>query len=113
MLIFDLKQIGNNLFKIRRRLGLTQAEAAERSGLSDRTYADIERGEVSMRLGTLLQICDALHITPNEILTHTDDDDFAEEGRMVLRLQQHSKTVRKTAVCIVDAYLNSVIDSNN
>ena len=69
MLLFDFRAIGNKLLAIRKRLGMTQAEVAEAAGLSDRTYADIERGTVNMRIETILRICQVLHITPDEILT--------------------------------------------
>ena len=69
MLIFDFIQIGNKLHSIRKRMGLTQADVAEAAGLADRTYADIERGSVNMRIETILRICNVLHITPDEILT--------------------------------------------
>ena len=69
MLISDLRVIGNNLLAVRKKLGMTQMEVAEAAGLADRTYADIERGSVNMRLETILRICQALHITPDEILT--------------------------------------------
>ena len=57
MLLFDMMTIGNRLLAARKRLGMTQAEVAERAGLSDRTYADIERGGVNMRIETFLRIC--------------------------------------------------------
>ena len=69
MLIFNLHTIGNKLLTIRKRMGMTQSEVAEAAGLSDRTYADIERGTVNMRTETILRICNVLHITPDEILT--------------------------------------------
>lgn len=47
--------------------GMAQAEVAEAAGLSSRTYADIERRTVNMRVETILHICEALHITPDEI----------------------------------------------
>ena len=65
MLIFDTIQIGNKLLQFRKKSGLTQAEVAEAAGLSDRTYADIERGTVNMKIETVLRICGALKITPN------------------------------------------------
>ena len=73
MLVFDHRTIGNKLYTIRHRLGMTQAEVAEAAGLSDRTYADIERGNANMRMETLLRICLVLQITPNEILTEKFD----------------------------------------
>ena len=69
MLVTDTRQIGNRLLILRKRSGLTQAEVAEVAGLSDRAYADIERGSVNMRVETTLRICQALRITPDEILT--------------------------------------------
>ena len=53
MLIFDTRKIGNNLLSVRKKAGLTQAEVAEAAGLSDRTYADIERGSVNMKIETV------------------------------------------------------------
>ena len=69
MLIFSLHTIGNRLLSFRKQAGMTQAVVAEAAALSDRTYADIERGSVNMRLVTLLKICEALRITPNDLLT--------------------------------------------
>ena len=69
MLVLDFHAVGNKLLSIRKRVGMTQAEVAEAAGLSDRTYADIERGTVNMRVETILRICNVLHITPDEILT--------------------------------------------
>ena len=60
-------------------MGLTQAEVAEMAELSDRTYADIERGSVTMRVDSLLKICSALNITPNDILVIDNNLDITEE----------------------------------
>lgn len=55
------KQQNTNIDTKKEQIGLTQAEAAEAAGLSERTYADIERGSVNMRTETILKICEALH----------------------------------------------------
>lgn len=79
MLISDKIAIGLNLRKYRKMCNLTQIEVAEKANLSDRTYADIERGSANMRVDTLIKICDVLKITPNEILTIADDiEDYDE-----------------------------------
>ena len=44
MLIFDLKTIGNKLYDVRNRKLMSRATVAELAELSDRAYADIERG---------------------------------------------------------------------
>ena len=53
MLVSDLIRVGNRLLGFRKKAGLTQSEAAELAGLSDRAYADIERGSTNMRVETL------------------------------------------------------------
>lgn len=82
MLLFYFCSTGNKLLALRKRMGLTQAEVAELSGLSDRTYADIERGTVNMRIETVLRICQALHITPDEILTKEESFETSEAERL-------------------------------
>ena len=60
--------IGEKLLAFRKQRGLTQADVAERAGLSDRAYAEIERGTVNMRVSSLLKICEVLHCTLDEIV---------------------------------------------
>lgn len=107
MLIFDLKTVGNKLFTIRKHEGLTQAEVAELSGLSDRTYADIERGLVNMRIETILNICHALHITPDEIFTDNSSLNARQE-ELFAKLSTCSNKERETALDLLSVYLNSL-----
>ena len=107
MLIFDLNTIGNNLLAVRKKCGLTQAEVAEAAGLSDRTYADIERGTVNMRLETLMRICQALRITPDHILVSKESEPLRPE-QLVAQLDICSPKDRETALRILDVFLKSV-----
>lgn len=108
MLIFDLQTVGNKLLAIRKKKGLTQAETAEAAGLSDRTYADIERGTVNMRLETLLRICSALGITPDDILTDESSSIIARQEELWERLNACSLKDRETALAILAIFLRSV-----
>ena len=107
MLIFDMRAIGNKLLMIRKKTGLTQAEVAEAAGLSDRTYADIERGTVNMRTETILKICEALHITPDEILIENSTTEH-KQAELFARLSLCSPKERETALNILDIYLKSL-----
>ena len=71
-------EIGNKLLALRKKNGLTQAEVAEGAGISDRTYADIERSDAIMRIDTLLKICKVLKVTPNDILIENEADSNEE-----------------------------------
>ncbi len=108
MLVFDLREIGNRLLAARKRQGLTQAETAEKAGLADRTYADIERGSVNMRIDTALKICRALDLTPDEIFTTDDRESDAARAAVIERLDRCGANARKTAVRLLDVYLRSL-----
>ena len=108
MLIFDFRAIGNKLLAVRKRMGLTQAEVAEAAGLSDRTYADIERGTVNMRIETILRICNVLHITPDEILTEENTSMVSKQDELWERLNACNAKDRETALQLLHIYLKSL-----
>lgn len=108
MLVFDLRKVGNKLLAVRKRMGLTQAEVAEAAGLSDRTYADIERGTVNMRMETILRICSVLHITPDEVLTENSNSLSAQQAELLERLDACNPKDRETALQILSIYLKSL-----
>lgn len=108
MLISNLKSIGMKLLAVRKRAGLTQMEVAEAAGLADRTYADIERGSVNMRIETILRICDALHITPDEVLTESDTPISIRQDRIMERLNACSAKDKETALRLLDVFLHSL-----
>lgn len=108
MLIFDFVTIGNKLYSIRKRMGMTQAEVAEAAGLSDRTYADIERGSVNMRIETILRICSVLHITPDEILTEEASPLTSKQDELWQQLNLCSAKEKETALQLLTVYLLSL-----
>lgn len=108
MLIYDLYEIGNRLYAIRKKTGMTQMEIAEEADISERAYADIERGTANMRLITLLRICDALHITPNELLTDEKPPRDLQKEEMLKRLNVCSVKDQDTALRLLDVYLKSL-----
>ncbi len=110
MLIMDFHMIGNKLLAIRKKNGFTQAEIAEAAGLSDRTYADIERGTVNMRIETLLKICNALHITPDDVLTEENISLAVQQADLIYQLELCSHKERETALRLLSVYLHSLHD---
>ncbi len=72
-------RIGANIKSRRKELRLTQADLAEMAHVSVIHISHIETGTVNMSLETLLAVCHALGVTPNDILvgeylTHSVDD---------------------------------------
>lgn len=77
----DLKLLGLNIKNSRKNLKMTQAQLAEKTNLSTVHISHIEGGSVKMSVDTLINICNALKATPNDILwgqfdacTNTSDD---------------------------------------
>lgn len=108
MLIFDSRAVGNKLLAIRKRMGLTQMQVAEAAELSDRAYADIERGTVNMRMDTILRICRALHVTPDEIFTEDDEPADVRQEELLARLEACSPRDRETALELLSVFLRSL-----
>lgn len=108
MLVFDFRSIGNKLLLIRKRAGLTQSDVAEAAGLSDRTYADIERGTVNMRIETILKICSALDITPDVILTEENPNLSVKRSKLIDELEKCTVREQETALELLSVYLKSL-----
>ena len=108
MLIFDFRTIGNKLLAIRKKAGLTQSEAAEAANLSDRTYADIERGTVNMRIETFLRICQTLAVSPDDILTEEHSSVALRQEELFAELEKCTPQQKETALELLAVYLNSL-----
>ena len=108
MLLLDMREIGNKLLTIRKKTGMTQAEVAEVAGLSNRTNAEIERGNVNMRVETILRICKALHITPDEILTCGNKDMTVQQEELLERLNACNPKDKEPSWHLYHVYLRSL-----
>lgn len=61
-------QYGNILRNYRKKNNLTLENVSEISGLAPRYISQIERGELTGSISTLLTFCNTYKITPNDIL---------------------------------------------
>ena len=107
MLISDLNIIGARIYQFRKQAGFTQEETAERADISCRAYADIERGSTGARLETLVKICAALGITPDDLLTETEKAPPVQE-ELEKKLSACTPKQREAALKILDAYLEAL-----
>jgi transcriptional regulator with XRE-family HTH domain len=61
-------ELGTNLRDARKRLGLTQEEVAERSGVHPTEVSRIEVGKRDPRISTLLRLALAVEVEPGQLL---------------------------------------------
>jgi len=97
----DLKLIGINVKNSRKNMHLTQAQLAEKINMSTVHISHIEGGSVKMSIDTLVNICNALETTPNEILwgqfntnpgnNTSDKDKFWDNGIYNINKQLNKK----------------------
>ena len=71
MLTIDYMLLGKRLAKIRKEKQLTQAGLAEKTDLTNNHISNIENSHSIPSLETLVKICEALKITPNDLLLGT------------------------------------------
>jgi transcriptional regulator with XRE-family HTH domain len=60
--------VGENLKRLRTLNALTQAQLAERAGITTAAVARIERDENEPRMTTLRKLADALGVEPRELI---------------------------------------------
>ena len=108
MIVENLPALGSKLYAIRKKYGMTQAQVAEAAGLSNNTYAEIERGVVNTSIESIMQLCRALHITPDEILTERPDEASAREADIIARLRACNPRDKETALQLLDVFLRSL-----
>ena len=72
-----------------------------------RTYADIERGTVNMRIETLLRICTVLRITPDAVVT--EEKDFSYDADLLFKqLNTCTPQEKETALRLLSVYMESL-----
>ena len=108
MIITDKLVIGNRLYKIRKERNLTQFEAAELAGISDRAFADIERGSKNMRVESLCKICAALNITPDVLLVDDNKETKLAEAEILTRFKESNPRDKEVLCNLIATYLNTV-----
>jgi len=111
------KNIGHAARTARVALGLTQAEAAERIGISNEFYARIERGQTMPSVPTLSRMSEILTVSADHLFGRSrleerrsnpkarrpastlGDEDTPELRRVIRRLRNaHPKTVHLIAL---------------
>jgi transcriptional regulator with XRE-family HTH domain len=104
------KQIGTQLRMARRRRGMTQAELGRLLNTNQSHVSNVERGDRGLTLPQLLKICDALKVSPNDILAQPDNHDNGRplDRRFLRRLEKIErlpKSKKQALLTTIDAYL--------
>ncbi len=108
MFVSDKRIIGNRILMARKRLNLTQSQAAELAGLSDRAFADIERGQKNMTVSSICKICNALNVSPDHLLKDDYEEPELTETMLLAEFSKCSFPEKDGAMKILSAYMESL-----
>jgi transcriptional regulator with XRE-family HTH domain len=64
----DMADLGSRLREARERLGLTQEQVAERSGVHATEVSRIEAGKRDLQVSTLRRLAEAVELKPGQLL---------------------------------------------
>lgn len=64
----NYRLVGKRLRAIRKKRGFTQEQLSEMAGISPQHCSGVETGAAKVSLPALVQLCNALDATPNDVL---------------------------------------------
>lgn len=67
-------EMGKRIAHIRKERNLTQDQLAELVGLTTQTVSSAERGTKALRPENIVKLCQALRVTPNDLLLGTSHE---------------------------------------
>ena len=86
-----MKDIGNNLRKIRELKGLKQESVAKMLNMTMQGYGKIERNETDLTISKLNKLSEVLEVSPLDILTFEEKIPFIN--------QQYNQNNEKVIIC--------------
>jgi len=107
------KEIGQRLRDARRRRGMTQVELAAILGANQTYVSSVERADRGITIQQLFRLCNALKISPTEIIREPKqlkNNGIIKDRRFLRRLQKLdklSKRQKENLLGTIDAFLKS------
>lgn len=98
----QLIAVGDRISKLRKNLGLTQEKLAEQADISIQFLAQIERGKMTMKIGTLRKLCAVLSVSADYIINGTEE--YPSEVEVKSLLAPLSENEREKAVKMLAAF---------
>lgn len=108
----NTKSLGKRLKALRAEHAWTQEECAERVGISTRYLADIERGDKTPKLATLITILNTLTASADDVLQDSLTVGYTvKSNKLIKKLETLDPARRKQALDIFDSVLHSLKDT--
>lgn len=106
---YDRNIVGERLRNRRTQLGWSRGEVAEKIGIVEKYYADIERGACGMSVETLMKVTQLYGISIDHLLYGGQNGDKTEQAEVIAtRMQDMPEKIQNRCVQIVELFLESV-----
>ena len=102
------KYLGESIYRNRKRQRMTQAELAEKAGVTEQTIRKIEHGEGNPQLDVLCALITTLMIDPAEIFYPQADPEDPARKQLEILLADCSDDQVRDLIPIVEAALGIV-----
>lgn len=100
------KILSKNIKNARTKVNITQDMLSEKVNISTQFLRDIEAGRKTGSLSTLINICLALNITPNELFYDIFENNIKENKNLALKVSLLSERDQK----IINATINEMLE---
>lgn len=105
---YDRNIVGERLRNRRTQFRWSRGEVAEKIGIVEKYYADIERGACGMSVETLMKITQLYGMTMDSLLYGENEEKNGQAEAIVTRLQDMPENIQNRCVQIVELFLESV-----
>jgi transcriptional regulator with XRE-family HTH domain len=105
-----MERFAKRLRERARELELSDAEVARRAGLAERRYGHYVRGAREPDLETLLRICAALDVTPNDLLLLDERSRPSEGDRWLTRLVVAARSLKADDLRLAVRQIEALLD---
>lgn len=105
---YDRIQVGKRLQTQRKQLGWSRGFTAEKIGLVEKYYADIERGTCGMSVETLLALAKLYECSTDFILFGHDNTGIAKKDPLLRKMERLPEEQQETCRKLILLYMEGI-----
>ena len=98
-----MKTVSDRIFELLKEKGMSQKEFAAKTGIAESTISDWKKKKTNPKADCLLSICDALEITPEQLLTGKGIDPEYKDADMDYEVTRSDIKILKQIHSLGDA----------
>lgn len=102
------RPLGGALRAARKRLGLTQAEAAQRAGINRQKLIQVEQGKPGVALAAYVAAMQAVDLVPSTTAAEVQIDDYPQLKRLTWNRPGAVTLAERDALALYERYWNLV-----